>query len=262
VNGDFDLATYKRGAFSSTQVNAATAATYNAPQPTGSTPIGYWVRLSNGCSSVDSDIAVIVPRPVAPTNVYVSVSGNSVTVAWNTLTGFAYRVERKVAGAAWTTAQGQTSSGSFTESPATPNGIAVYRVRALAGMAYLASNNLAVSDIVDNYHGVIANILNAGYEPLEVRVTKIKAAHVTQIRAAENALCAAIELPPPYTPPELDPNAIFHTPVNATHITSLMQYINSTRTLMGLQPVSFDTPVASHAVIKRDHIMSLRNALQ
>jgi hypothetical protein len=75
VNSGFDYATYESGAFSSLKIPGANGSTYQAPAVTATK--AYWVRVSNGCSTADSEIAVVVPRPQgAPSNTVAAASGN------------------------------------------------------------------------------------------------------------------------------------------------------------------------------------------
>lgn len=141
VNSDFDYATYKRGAFSSTPIAGATSTTFQAPA--SAVRRAYWARATNSCGTADTDIAVVVPRPGAPSNVIATASGTSVTVTWSAVTGAEkYEIQRKVSGQAWTRAGVvDAPSTNFSETPSAPGGMVVYRVLSAAGVQYLQDPN-------------------------------------------------------------------------------------------------------------------------
>ncbi|MFZ2493553.1 MAG: S8 family serine peptidase [Thermoanaerobaculia bacterium] len=267
ANFGFDAATYKRGAHppnASTLIAGATIATYEAPA--SSTHRAYWVRITNSCGSADSDIAVVVPRPGAPSNaVAEAASLTSVTITWAAGSGAEqYRIERKIAGQAWTTA-GTVGAGtlSFTESPLAPGGIVVCRVVSLSGNAYLPTQSLAAS-IPSNSD--IANLKASSYEILAMppAYTAIKAQHLIELRQAVNALCDAIGAPQEYQAGELLLSALQGTTVQASHFNTMMTKIGNVRTnaLLGMPAPAFSSTLTVGRSVDRGDLLDLRNALQ
>ena len=259
VNPGFDYATYKKGAFSSAPIAGATSSTYNAPASTGRK--AYWVRATNSCGSADSDIAVVVPRPGAPSNVDAVAIGTSVKVTWSSGSGAEqYQIQRKIAGQPWTTAGTvDNTTFIFTETPLAPGGLLLYRVLSVAGSAYLPPNNLATSDLSNNN---VANLL--GYTDEDLTNATIKAQHLIELRQAVNALCDAAGAPHEYQSSELDISSLQGAGISAAALTSLMTHINNIRTsaLVGIPAASFtDVPVVGE-VIKRQHLEDLRDALR
>jgi subtilisin family serine protease len=261
VNSDFDYATYKNGAYSSTLVAGQTSSTFNAPA--SSTRRAYWARVTNSCASADSDIAVVVPKPGAPTFVTTSTIGNTVTVTWSAGSGAEqYQVQRKVAGQPWTVAGTVNGSTfSFNETPSAPGGMVVYRVLSQSGLTWLPPNALSNSSPSNND---FANIVSSGYEQLVTQATTVKAQHLIELRQAVNALCDAVGAPLEYQTADLQLSALQGTMIYASDFNSLMTHINNIRTnpLLGLSSASFTGAPASGSVIQVQHLQSLRDAIQ
>jgi hypothetical protein len=261
VDSDFDLVTYRRGAhdeLSSTAISGATHSSYAAPAV--STPRGYWVRVSNGCGSSDSDIAVVVPPPAPPTNVHATAVSGTVTLTWSTAAGAErYRIERTTDGS-WTTAGEITPPSTlFTERPTAAGGIVVYRVVVLAGLAHLTTPASATS--VNDF----ANLLSDTYEELAVAApfTTVRGQHLVELREAVNALAHAVGAPEPYTADALDVAELQGEKIHATDFTGLRDAINAVRTFpaLGLPPVSLTEVPDAGARIRRVHLEELRAAL-
>lgn len=259
VNPEFDL-TKKRGAASASIMNGQTSATLSVT-PTVTT--GYFVRVYE-CGAADSDIAVIVPRPTAPSNVVATKSGSNVVITWLAGSGAdKYEVQRKVSGQAWATA-GTVDANylTFTDTPTAPGGMVIYRVLSLAGTSYLPSNNLAAS-APSNLD--IANVNT--YENLAVApaFTPFKAQMLIELRQAVNTLADAAGITPaPYSAEELLLSSLQNQGIQASYLTTLMTKINSVRTnaAIGMSSASFTTTPASNVLIHRSFVEDLRNALQ
>jgi subtilisin family serine protease len=265
VNSGFDYATYKSGAFSSSQLVGATGSTYQAPA--SATTEAYWVRVSNGCSTADSQIAVVVPRPQgAPSNVVATASAENVTVTWSMGTGAErYEVQRMVAAQPWTRA-GLVPSGVFTfnEVPPAPGGMVVYRVLAVAGEAYLPTTNLASSPPSNSD---FANLNETMYETIAMPAdgsTTVKAQHLIELREAVNALCDTIGAPHQYVASQVLVSSLQGTTVKAADFTGLMAKINFVRTnaLLAAGSAAFAHVPVTTSLIKGEHLESLRAALR
>lgn len=261
VNSEFDL-TKKRGAASSQKIEGATSSSYTVT-PSPSTSTGYWVRVT-GCGAADSDIAVVVPRPGAPTNVVATKSGGDVVITWSAGSGAEkYEIQRKVSGQSWTMA-GTVDANylTFTDSPTAPGGMVLYRVLSLSGTSYLPSNNLAAS-APSNLD--IANVNT--YENLAVApaFTTFKAQMIIELRQAVNTLADAAGITPaPFSSGELLLSSLQNQNIQASYLTTLMTKINSVRTnaAIGMTSASFTTAPASNVLIHRSFVEDLRNALQ
>jgi hypothetical protein len=262
VNSSFDYLNNHNGAHASTLITGATTATYNAPAST--TRRAYWARATNSCGSADTDIAVVVTRPTAtPTGLTALATGTSVTVGWSAVAGAErYVVERKVTGQPWLQAAELLSSTlSYTETPATPDGIVVYRVRSATGVGYLPSGNLATSG-PSNYD--FANVTSYEAFTGPPVYTPVKAQHLIELRQAVNAICDAIGAPHEYQASDLALAALQGHAILASDFTSLLTHINNVRTnsLIGLTAASFQTTPVAASLISRTPLQDLRNALK
>jgi len=272
VSSGFDLASWKNGAHydtggagsvgsSSIAIAGATSNTYQAPAV--SVVRGYWMRATNSCGSADTDIAVVVPNPGAPSNVIADSNGTtSVTVTWSSGSGAEkYEVQRKVSGQPWTRA-GLVNSGTFTFSetpPSAPGGMLVYRVLSVAGATYLQDESLATTAGNND----IANVSSVGYEALIAGTTTLKAQHLIELQQAVNALCDAVGVSREY--PQL--SALQGHAVAASDFdsaTGLMKHINSIRQngAIGMQAATFGVPPTPGATITAANLQSLRDALR
>ncbi|HEY0158773.1 MAG TPA: S8 family serine peptidase [Thermoanaerobaculia bacterium] len=264
VNADFDYAKYRRGAhhtLSSSLIAGATASSFTAPA--SSTRRAYWVRVTNGCGTADSDIAVVVPTPSAPANLTATVNGTSVNLTWSAAAGAEqYLVQRKTAGTPWTTV-GQVSGHAFADTPSAPGGMVVYRVVAAAGAAYLPPGSLARSS---SSNRDFANLNALSYESLATAepFTLIRAQHIIELRQAVNALAQAVDATIVYAPAEVALAALQGAIIRSTDVTSLLGKINTIRAHPELEmtPVALSEPVTTGAVIKREDLLAVREAVQ
>lgn len=91
-------------------------------------------------------------------------------------------------------------------------------------------------------------------EPLVAGVTKVKAVHITELRAAINAARADAGLTA----------ATFTDPapsiVKAIHITEMRTALDEARAALGVGPVSYSERVAQNGVIKAVHVQELRDS--
>lgn len=261
VNAGFDTATYRNGAHSSTLITGATSSTFNAPA--SSSRKAYWARATSSCGSADTNIAFVVPRPSRPSNVRAIASGAIVLVTWSPVLGAeAYVVERKVTGQPWRrAAQVSSATSSFSETPATPDGIVVYRVSAAAGVGYLPSGDLATS-APSNADFANTNTYEALVAP--PAYTTIKAQQLIELRQAVNAICDAVGLPAEYSSSELLLSSLQFHDITAGEFTALMAHINHVRTnaAVNVGPAAFTQTPAATLLVGRIHLQDLRDALK
>jgi hypothetical protein len=265
VNPEFDIATYDTGAFSSVLIPGARENDFLAPATTSTT--AFWARVTNSCGSADTAIAVVVPRPAAPTgvNAFGDADG-AVTVSWSAAVGAeTYEIQRKMTGQPWTVAGTVPASiQTFSETPPTDPGatMAVYRVLSIAGGNYLPPGEASYS--VPS-HNDFANLRCGSYEELTVPpfATSIKAQHVIELRAAVNALCEAVGVAKPYDDDDLQVSALQGELIRAADFTSLMIQINEIRgqSVFGLAPGTFTEDPVTGLTVKRSQVESLRDAL-
>ena len=120
----------------------------------------------------------------------------------------------------------------------------VYRVRASAP-GYSPFSN-----------GDLATIRFFADEPLQTG-TVIKLQHMTELRAATNALCAAAGIASPVSPTPA-------TIVSASHVTELRTGLNNALAALGLPVLPFTDPALTTGVtaIKAIHMQEIRDRLK
>lgn len=188
----------------------------------------------------------------APTNlVATAASGTSVNLTWTAAAGATgYKVYRSINNSSFTSV-GTPTSPAFTDSPLSPNAAYMYKVTATD--ATPSESGFSNPDFATTVVFTDPTI-TAGS-------TLVKAAHVTELRTAVNALrtlnggqSAFV-----FTDPTLDSTV----PIKAVHITELQTQLNTVRTALGFTTVTFaETPIAGTTLVKKLHIDELRAGVQ
>lgn len=240
-------------------ISGANSSTFNAPAATS--PKAYWVRVTGICGSADSNIAVVVPRPAAPSSVNASSSGSHVSLTWAASSGATqYRIQRRSAGLPWATIATTGNFLSYSDT-APPAGMPVYTVTSVAGQNYLHPDNLATS-VASNPD--FANMNESSYESIVVGTTQIRAQHLIELRQATNQLADSIGATPPYSSGDLQLSSLQGTAATASHFTSLMDAINTLRThaMLAMTQATFSQQPTTGLGIAKTHVEDLRNALK
>lgn len=212
--------------------------------------------LSNQNASVVETVAngnlslvngsVTVTALTAPTGLVATANGTTqVNLTWNAVAGAShYEVWRSFDGGAF----------ALLDSPASPSLIDgsvvagktwLYRVRAVAGVqtspfsAVKAATTIVFTD-----------------DPLVPRSTRIKAVHITELRAAVNAMRASAGL----APLAADPTIGSGQRIRAQHITALRTGLNEARAAIGLAALTYTD--ATLTVIKAVHVQELRSGVK
>jgi uncharacterized repeat protein (TIGR01451 family) len=169
-----------------------------------------------------SDLTQIV---AAPTNVLAAaVSTTQVTVSWSIVpAATTYEVLRSSGNSPFAVI-GSTISPTFLDSGRTPNTTYVYKVRAVQGgvTGPLSAPELATTTFFTN-------------DPIVARATKMKPAHILELRIAVNAVRAAAGLGPvSFTDPTLPAGAR----IKSIHLAQLRDGLNAARVVLGLSEMS------------------------
>jgi hypothetical protein len=182
--------------------------------------------------------------PDAPTGVVATaVATNRVRITWSAVSGATgYSVQRSEAGGSYV--QIATLTGTSYDDTTVQAGRAyLYRVVATtaSGSSPPSAPDLATTFIFTD-------------PTLTPGVTVIKAVHLTELRAAVNAVRTLAGLgSASWTDP--NPQGVV---IKAIHWTELRDRLNEARTALGLPPVSFPTPVTSGAVVQAAHVEAMR----
>ncbi|HEU4887488.1 MAG TPA: M57 family metalloprotease [Thermoanaerobaculia bacterium] len=192
----------------------------------------------------------VVANP--PANVVARATSTSVVnVTWTASAGaVSYNIYRSASGTSFTLA-GSVSAPTvtFNDSGRTANTAYLYKVRAVNGGESTDSNiDLATTVIFTD-------------DPLVAGATKVKAAHITQLRTAVNAVRTLASLGAgSYTDPTITAGV---TKIKAVHVTQLRTALTAARAALPLPAISYaETITASTTKIKASHLTELRNGVK
>jgi ELWxxDGT repeat protein len=177
-------------------------------------------------------------------------SATAVTLTWTAYTAAApvtYDVYRASGNTAFTKI-GTTSSTGFSDTSVSANNAYFYRV-----IANGANGALPASSNTD-----AATTIAFTDDPLVVSLTKVKAAHVNELRSAVNATRAAAGLPS-FTFSSAPATGAL---VRASHITELRTALSAVFDAFNSPASIYTDPSLTAKAIKAAHIQELRNALK
>lgn len=232
-----------------TSSTTISAITYTPTQ--SSVTLTVTVITARGCGITASKvISTSCVAVLAPTNVTATAtSTSSVNVTWTASVGAAsYNVYRSTDNTTFALA-GNTASTAFTDAGRTASTAYMYKVRAVNGGESADSNkDLATTVIFTD-------------DPLVIGTTVVKAAHITELRTAVNAVRALTPLGAgTYTDPAL---SIGTTLVKAAHINDLRTALDAARSNLALSAISYgETVTGSTTTIKASHFTELRNGVK
>ena len=222
-------------------------------------PPGYYMLFvlnSNGVPSVARIINVNSANaapPGAPSNlVATATSTSSVSLSWSAGSGSIdhYEIQRATSKNGPFTTLPNTSSTSATDSSLSSTTTYIYRVRAVD-----AQGNYSAFSNTD-----IATTIVFTDDPLTAGVTIVKAVHVSELRAAVNAVRAAAGL----SAATWTDSSLAGIEVKAVHISELRSNVDAARTVLGLSNSAYtdSTLTATVTVIKAVHASELRDRVK
>jgi hypothetical protein len=226
--------------------------TYTPTQP--SVTLTVTVITARGCGITASKtittqcVAVSPPTGVTAT----ATSTTAVQVSWTASAGAAsYNVYRSVDGINYSLAGSTiTPTVTFSDTGRTANTAYLYKVRAVSGTESADSNrDLATTTIFTD-------------DPLVQFTTLVKAAHITQLRTAVDAVRALAGIGAgSYT---TDPTiTVGTTTIKAAHINELRTALDAARSTLTLSALSYGETVTQNVTtIKLSHITELRNGVK
>ena len=144
---------------------------------------------------------------------------------------------------------GSASTPTFNDAGRSANTAYLYKVRAVNGGESTDSNiDLATTVIFTD-------------DPLVAGTTAIKAAHVSELRTAIDAVRALAALGAgSYTDPIITAGS---TAVKAVHVTELRTAIDAARSALALSALSYADPIsAGTTAVKASHLTELRNGVK
>jgi hypothetical protein len=184
----------------------------------------------------------------APTNVVATAtSATNVHVTWTASVGaLSYNVYRSTNGSSFSNV-GSSGTTSF-DSAATANTAYLYKVTAVnVAESAFSNSDLATTVVFTD-------------DPLTT-ATLIKAAHITQLRTAVNAVRTLASLGAgSYTDPTITPGT---TTVLAAHVLDLRNALDAARSNLSLPALSYaETITAGVTPVKTSHVIELRNGVK
>ena len=196
------------------------------------------------------NLFVIPSSLVPPANVNALASGTTVNVGWNAVAGAGgYKVYRATSIYSPFNFVGNAVGTSYPDAGLTPDKTYLYKVAAVNGTAISALSALDAATTT-----VFADDpLNAG--------TAAKAAHITQLRTAVNAMRFAADIGvQSFSDPALNAG----TTIKAVHVTQLRTALDQARSALGLPAIVYADPaiVPRSTLIKAAHIVNLRNGVK
>jgi hypothetical protein len=200
-------------------------------------------------------VEALYPAPPAPANLLATAAPNGdVALTWTAVTGaMSYTVYRTADNANYANA-GTTATNLFTDSSAAPNTALLYKVTAsISGVESPISNRDLATTVP---------FTDAALIP---QSTSIKAAHITELRTAVDAVRklanGGTANPFNYTDAPLTAQVTF---VKRVHVTELRSALDAARSTLGLPALSYtDAAITQQSTpIKAVHLLELRSGLQ
>lgn len=181
------------------------------------------------------------PRP--PTGVDAKVTGTTqVTVSWEAPAGGAasYIVQRRTPSTAYATSTCTMSGTTCTDLNAPGPAAYIYRVCSVS----VSTSTCSLPDVAGNF--------TFTDDPIVPGVTRVQAAHITQLQAAANAMLAT---------PRSFTAASSNTTILATQLQEISDAIDAARAALGLPPFRrHDAAYDNTVTIKAPNVQELRDA--
>lgn len=246
ATGTLTLSRTGFGSVASTSLSSATSVSATETLPIGTYE---YVATYSGDSRFPAatrtltQVVQIAPFGPPPGLVATSTGGGSVNVTWFATSGTAkYEVWRNLAGGGFAKI-GETTNTFLVDVPS-PSSAALYKVRAVSPADALS--DFSNSDLTIT-HSFTDETITAG-------TTLVKAAHLTEVRDAANAVRALAELSAA--------TWTSSTTVLAVQFNEVRTAINQARLAMGLSAATFTDTISTGVLVKRIHMVELRSAMR
>jgi hypothetical protein len=200
-------------------------------------------------------VVAVYPAPSAPANVVATAAtSTSVSLTWTAVTGVSsYTVYRSANNSTYSNA-GSAATNSFSDVNASAGTAYLYKVTASAsGVESLASNRDLATTVIFTDPTLVA------------QSTQIKAAHITELRAAVDAVRklanGGVANNFSYADGVVTAQS---TPVRPIHLIDLRNALDAARAALGLSALSYtDAVIAQQSTrIKAAHLTELRNGVR
>jgi hypothetical protein len=194
-------------------------------------------------------VTVTTSNLLAPRNVVaIATSAANVSVTWDAVdTASSYQIFRRTDGGPYELA-GTSLSNSFVHSGLPANAAFIYQVRAVDASGIAGPPSA----------GDLATTIRFVDDPLLIRLTTIKAVHVTQLRTAVNAVRAAAGLPAV----TFSGTVARGSATRAVHVMELRISLDAARAAAGLPAMNWGSIVNAGTVILANHLQKLREGVE
>jgi len=216
------------------------------------TPGGQTVTATDTMNATITLTRNVVVGPATPTGLTATATtATNVNLSWNTSAGAAqYEIMRKLGSAPYATLA-TTMMTSYPDMSVTANGSYVYKVRAI-------DSSLRVSPFSTPDPAITIFFTD---DPLVANTTIIKAAHITEVRQAVNAMRTTAGIgTTSFTDPVLT-GGVF---VRAVHVQELRTALTAARAALGLPATGYTDPtlIVGTTQVKAVHVQELRNLIK
>jgi len=218
------------------------------PLPPPSNPSKEYIYAGGRLVATEAPVALAAPASLSAITVS-NLPSPQVTVSWEATTGADhYQVERSTnITLSYTTINGNVTSTTFTDTSVSSVTAYLYRVRAVDSVG----NGSPYSNID------VAAAISFTDDTLFAQSTFVKKEHINELRAAVDAIRAAVNL----SPANWGGNVTSGVTIQATHIQDLRTNIDQARGVLSLSACSYtDNSVEAlrASLIKKEHIEQLR----
>ena len=206
------------------------------------------VTATAGTTTLQNGFTYNLPPFGAPGALTATAVGTSqVSVTWNPVADADHYEVARSSGSGFTIVAAPAGTG-YTDTNVTANMTYVYKVRAVNASAVTSA--YSAPDV--------ATTIVFPDDPVMPAVTIVKAAHVTTLRTAANAMRIAAGLgTATFTDPPLDAGFL----IRAIHINDLRAAMNAARSALGLASSSYTDPTLdSGSTVRAPHIQEIRAA--
>lgn len=233
--------------------SVANATAFADATAAASTTYSYRVRAFNpaGNSAYSNTAEATTPAvnsPAAPAGVHAhATNATEVMVSWTSVAAATgYRIERRGAGTAFVVI-GVSATNGFVDSTASSGTSYLYRV--------IAINNAGVSvpSAAD-----LATTVPFTDDPLVPAVTRIKAAHLGELRSAVNAVRALAGLPAASFSGAASPG----TRIAAAHVNELRAALDQALSALGVSTGGYTGSIAAGVRVQAVHFQELRSRME
>lgn len=222
--------------------------------PPSDHPSKEYIYAGGKLVATEAPVTLVAPASLIATTAS-NLSPAQIAVSWQATEGANhYEVERTTnVNVAYTSVNSNVAGTTLTDGNVTAVAAYLYRVRAVD-----ASGNVSPYSNID-----LATAISFTDDTLQTNVTPVRAAHITELRQAVDAIRAVTStLGPANWGPGITQNV---TTIQATHIQDLRTNLDQARSALGLSACTYtdnSLEALRASFIKKEHIEQLRQCVK